>query len=242
MKFRKDAAVMVGAGLVVAAAAFAGAQPRSAGPHAPEAAPVTATFVSSPDDKMPPGTPTEAAARELLRLLPRAEARLGQEPYEQARFGTSWADPDKNGCDGRQDALTRWMGHDPTKAPCMASGDISDPYTGRTLNVPEDIHLDHVVPLREAWRAGADRWSTDKRLAFANDPGNLIPTSGSANLSKADKPADQWLPPSQTYWCEYARVYVFTKSAYSLTVTRPEAHALGVALDTCAVSAMTTAP
>ena len=40
-----------------------------------------------------------------------------------------------------------------------------------TLNSASDVDIDHVVPLAEAWRSGADSWTTDRRRAFANDLG-----------------------------------------------------------------------
>lgn len=217
-----------------------GAEPPSSG-HMVEisASPLSPSFVSSPDDHVPPGTPGAQEARELLRTLPRAEPRLDQKPYQRELFGPDWADPDKNGCNGREDALGGWAGIDRARGACASSGSFRDPYTGRWLTVPMGIDVDHVVPLKEAWRAGADRWSAGKRLAFANDPGHLIPVSIAANRSKGDKTPDRWMPTDPTYWCEYARVYIAAKSAYSLTVTAPEAHALGVGLDTCAPSAVT---
>jgi len=43
-------------------------------------------------------------------------------------------------------------------------------------NVPMDIialsreaDIDHIVPLKEAWEAGAHAWTADRRKEFAND-------------------------------------------------------------------------
>lgn len=204
-------------------------------------APMAPPFVASPDDQVPPTTPGVEQARALLQLLPRAEARVGQEPFREEAFGRPWADPDRNGCDSRQDAFKAWLGSSTATASCKVSGIAWDPYTGRSLAIPDEAVLDLVVSLRQAWRSGADRWSADKRIAFANDPGNLVPTTEASVVGKAGDGADGWMPPQASYWCEYARSYVGTKSAYSLTVTRDEAQALETALSTCGPSTISTA-
>ncbi|MEU0845720.1 DUF1524 domain-containing protein [Streptomyces sp. NPDC005962] len=38
-----------------------------------------------------------------------------------------------------------------------------------TADAAAQFDVDHVVPLKEAWRSGAAEWSTQDRRAFAND-------------------------------------------------------------------------
>lgn len=188
------------------------------------------------DDPVPPGTPSPEAAWELLEQLPRAELDPDLPPYVRGEFGSPWSDTDRNGCNNRQDALALWLKAAIAHGACSVHGSISDPYTGRELAVPGEIDLDHVVPLKEAWRSGASRWSPELRVAFATDLRHLIPTSATANRSKADKPPHRWMPPARTYWCEYAAVYIGAKAHtdYRLSVTDAEAEVLATALGTCA--------
>lgn len=57
--------------------------------------------------------------------------------------------------------------------------------------------IDHVVPLSEAWKSGANEWTTAERRAFANDLTNpqLIAVTDSVNQSKSDKTPADWKPP-----------------------------------------------
>jgi len=51
------------------------------------------------------------------------------------------------------------------------------PTGGTTIRVPLRVDIDHVVPLGNAWRSGARRWTEARRRAFANDPRNLMPSA-----------------------------------------------------------------
>ena len=42
-------------------------------------------------------------------------------------------------------------------------------YDGATWTNPQDVDIDHLVALKEAWDSGARSWSARDRLAFAND-------------------------------------------------------------------------
>jgi hypothetical protein len=62
-----------------------------------------------------------------------------------------------------------------------------------------------ICPTREQpWLThghGGDRLTDDRKRMFANDPGNLLATSASADRSKGAKGPDQWLP--SFGHCEY---------------------------------------
>lgn len=207
-------------------------------PDAASPTPVVTTVAALPveeaqDDRVPQGTLGVVAARSALRTLVRAAQPAPVPPYDRAAFGHSWTDPDRNGCDGRQDALAEWLAQPVARGSCVVSGELIDPYTGARVSVPQQVDIDHVVPLKEAWRSGASAWTPERRLVFANDLRHLIPSLNSANRQKADKSPEKWMP-QRAYWCSYARVYVGTKSWYGLTVTAPEAQVLEAALNTCA--------
>lgn len=135
-------------------------------------------------------------------------------------------------CDTREVVLRR-DGHDVVNdSECRAtSGSWYSPYDNKTLTSASMVDIDHMVPLANAWRSGADTWDTAKRRAFANDLTNsqLIAVSASSNRAKGDQSPDQWKPPRATY----ARAWTHVKQIYALSVTPAEHDALIEMLDTC---------
>ena len=65
-------------------------------------------------------------------------------------------------------------------------------YDGLTFASRGKLDIDHVVPLANAWRAGAKKWSDDRRRAFANDldDSQLIAVSAKSNRCKGDQGPD----------------------------------------------------
>ena len=82
----------------------------------------------------------------------------------------------------------------------VATGVLNDPYTGETIafqrgqGTSNAVQIDHVVAVGEAYESGADYWTKEQRVAYANDPYVLLAVKGSANASKSDKDAAHWLP------------------------------------------------
>ncbi|WP_025252633.1 HNH endonuclease family protein [Corynebacterium vitaeruminis] len=191
-------------------------------------------------------TASEDAAR-LDRLAVQAYDPAAP-AYDRSQFGQAWSDDvsvegGHNGCDTRNDILARdltGVTFKPGTRNCVVlSGHLSDPYTGQELDfqrgqgTSELVQIDHVVPLADAWYAGASQWSVDKRQDFANDPSNLQATTKEANQAKKAKTADEWLPSNQAYECTYARRIIAVKDGYGLAVTQGEKQALRDALATC---------
>lgn len=147
----------------------------------------------------------------------------------------TWKDIDGDGCDARRQALVA-ASATPARvgARCaVIEGSWTSAYDGVTTTDPADIQIDHVVPLANAWRSGADAWTTDQRTRFANDQGELWAVSASSNQSKGDRGPDQWRPPREEVWCEYARRWTAVKVRWRLTATSAERDALGQMLETC---------
>jgi len=159
--------------------------------------------------------------------------------YDRARFGTPWADVDRNGCDTRNDVLRRDLTDvrlDSDGCTVLA-GHLVDPYTGDEIHFrrgagSSDVQVDHVVALADAWASGADTWDARTRQVFANDPANLLAVAGDANQDKGAADAADWLP-QHGYVCVYALRQVRVKAAYGLRVTPDEHAALGSALAGC---------
>ncbi len=106
-------------------------------------------------------------------------------------------------------------------------------YTGKTFTKVSDLDIDHIVPLAHAHRHGAENWTKEQRKIFANDFGNLVAVSDSANRSKSDKAPDEWLPPLKSYWCEYGKRWERVKDKYRLWYSKRERITLNHLTETC---------
>ncbi|WP_206185048.1 HNH endonuclease family protein [Thermoactinospora rubra] len=163
-------------------------------------------------------------ARTLIHRLP--TRRMGPKTgYTRRHYGKNWTDAApgvpyaRNGCRTRDDLLTR-DGTDLRKNGCHVTAlHLDDPYTGRRLTRPSDIQVDHVIPLSYAWRMGARHWPKPKRLAFAQDPLNLLPVHGEANEAKDGSGPAAWLPPQRRIRCSYAVRWAQVALKYDLPVT-----------------------
>ncbi|MBX7555386.1 HNH endonuclease family protein [Streptomyces sp. tea 10] len=139
-------------------------------------------------------------------------------------------------CDTREVVLKR-DGKDVVQdQQCRAvSGSWVSAYDGRTFTAAGQLDIDHMVPLANAWRSGADEWDTTLRRKFANDliEPQLIAVSASSNRQKGDQSPDQWAPPLHSYWCTYSRAWTHVKYTYHLNITEAEKNKLNEMLDTC---------
>ncbi|MFD4659636.1 DUF1524 domain-containing protein [Kitasatospora sp. NPDC058444] len=181
-----------------------------------------------------PEPPPVYTARDELADLPVSEPH-SMDGYSRAKF-PHWA-LQYGTCDTREVVLER-DGQDVAQDDqCHAvSGVWTSPYDGKTFTNSKDLDVDHLVPLANAWRSGADLWDTKTRKAFANDlvDPQLVAVSAASNRAKADKGPEAWRPPLRSYWCTYSRAWVHMKSLYHLNVTASEQQALADMLDTCA--------
>jgi hypothetical protein len=77
------------------------------------------------------------------------------------------------------------------------AGTWTSPYDGKAFTDSKLLDIEHMVPLANAWRSGADLWDTSTRKAFANDLAHsqLVAVSAASNRSKGDQSPDQWKPP-----------------------------------------------
>src|SRR5690606_7381401 len=106
-------------------------------------------------------------------------------------FGNGWKDPDRNGCDARNDILQRDLVEARLDGPCtVRSGVLLDPYTGARIDfvrgerTSQAVQIDHVVALSDAWQKGAQGLTAEQRIALANDPLNLLAVDGAVNSRK----------------------------------------------------------
>jgi hypothetical protein len=154
--------------------------------------------------------------------------------YSRDKF-PHWRRVDEN-CDVRDAVLKRdGTGVEATATCKITKGTWKSAYDGKTFTEPQGIDIDHMVPLANAWRSGADKWTDEQRTEFANDltRPQLMAVSAASNRSKGDQDPSQWKPPQQSFWCEYARRWITVKSFWGLTVTEREKSTLREMLGKC---------
>jgi hypothetical protein len=200
------------------------------------------------------GTPAAAptvtvslTASEVLGRLPIADW-APETGYNRDAFGQRWSDDidvdgGHNGCDQRSDTLRRDLQDiviKPRTQGCVpAAGTLQDPYTGaviafaRGADTSAEVQIDHVVALSNAWRTGAQQWTTQRRQDFAGDPLELLAVDGPTNQAKSDDDASEWLPPRGEFRCPYVARQIAVKARYGLWVTHAEAAAMSAVLSGC---------
>jgi hypothetical protein len=178
-------------------------------------------------------------AYEKLESLP-IKGRAPKTGYSRDQFSAGWADV--GGCDTRNYILKRDMTEVITKSATdctVESGSLNDPYTGKVIKftrgvgTSDDVQIDHVVAVSDAWQKGAQQIDVSERAQFYNDPLNLLAVDGPANQQKSDSDAASWLPPNKDYRCRYVARQVAVKIKYKLWVTHAEHDAIKNVLSSC---------
>ena len=184
--------------------------------------------------------PTTDKGNDTLSMLESlaVKGRAPKTGYEREQFGDGW--DSYLGCDTRNRILRRDLKNPVVNFECkVVSGVLHDPYGGKTVSfvrgeaTSDDVQIDHVVALSNAWQTGAQQLSYTQRVMFANDPLNLLAVDGTLNQQKADGDAATWLPPNKPFRCEYVRRQVLVKRNYELWVTPAEQEAIRRVLASC---------
>ena len=181
----------------------------------------------------PPNIPSATTARSELAAL-RVAADGSMTGYSRDKF-PHWITI-SGACNTRETVLKRDGTSVVTDSSCAAvSGRWFSPYDGATWTAASDVDIDHIVPLADAWRTGASSWTTAQRQAFANDLSDpqLIAVTDNVNQAKGDQTPATWKPPLTSFWCTYAKMWVHTKSRFSLTINAAEKSALTDMLNRC---------
>lgn len=195
-----------------------------------------------PESQKPPVEPqfiqeVAGSASQALETL-EVKGRASKMGYTRAQFGEDWSEV--NGCDMRNIILARDLRDEMVDNQCrVLRGVLDDPYTGKTIlfergeATSDDVQIDHVVALSDAWQKGAQQLSPDKREQFANDPLELLAVDGPANQQKGDSDAATWLPPRKEFRCQYVARQIAVKQKYAFWVTEAEKQAMQTVLATC---------
>ena len=165
------------------------------------------------------------------------KGRAPKTGYKRTEFGNGWQ---KSGsCTTRELILARDLEHTQIRDCKVYSGTLNDPYTGKRITFlrgPEssdDIQIDHVVALSDAWQKGAQNLDTNLRETLANDPLELIAVDGGANQQKSDGDAASWVPPNKAFRCRYVARQIAVKQKYQLWVTSSEKETIKSILTVC---------
>jgi hypothetical protein len=167
------------------------------------------------------------------------KGRAPKTGYTRDQFGSGWGEIQN--CDLRNYILVRDLRSetvDPREC-IVTSGILVDPYSAKEITFTrgaessDDVQIDHVVALSDAWQKGAQQLTYDQRVALANDPLELLAVDGGLNQAKGDGDAATWLPPNKAYRCEYVARQIAVKKKYSLWVTRSEYDAMTSILKQC---------
>jgi putative cell wall-binding protein len=181
-------------------------------------------LVASPAEAVGGTMPASQMLSQLVTATPSSAT------YDRAYF-QHWIDADSNGCDTRQEVLIAESTTPVVKGSgcTIISGTWVSWYDGATWTDPADVDIDHMVPLAEAWKSGADQWTAAQRMAYANDlelPVALEAVTDNVNQSKSDKDPAAWLPPVAGVHCQYAIDWVQVKYRWNLAVDSSERTAL----------------
>jgi hypothetical protein len=204
----------------------------SSGNPEPSQPPVSnpATQVKPSDSPTPQTSPSDQVTQALAvaEALP-VRGRAPDTDYSREAFGSAWKDVDRNGCDTRNDILQRDFATVILKSGTgnckVIGGTWIDPYSNESYTfaeAPSGAQIDHVVSLKNAWQMGADQWTDQMRVEFANDPLNLRVTIASLNQQKSDSNAASWLPPFKPGRCAFIATQVAVKAKWLLYVTEAE--------------------
>jgi hypothetical protein len=189
----------------------------------------------------PVAAPQNASGAAVDKLETLAvKGRAPKTGYSRDQFSAGWADI--GGCDMRNYILKRDMTDVVAKSETdctVESGTLSDPYTGKTIKftrgagTSDDVQIDHVVAVSDAWQKGAQALDVSTRAQFYNDPLNLLAVDGPTNTKKSDGDAATWLPPNKDYRCRYVARQIAVKAKYTLWITQAEHDAMKNVLATC---------
>ncbi|MER7204906.1 hypothetical protein CG723_04760 [Streptomyces sp. CB01635] len=192
------------------------------------------TLLNGPAAQAAPPTPVSGAtARTYLSELT-VKAEGSSDGYSRDLF-PHWI-TQSGACNTREVVLKRDGTNVSQDSSCAAtSGSWYSEYDGATWSAAADVDIDHIVPLSEAWKSGANAWTTAQRQGFANDltRPQLIAVTDNVNQSKGDQDPAKWMPSRTAYKCTYVRMWVQVKHYYNLSVDSAEKSALTSYLSGC---------
>ena len=173
----------------------------------------------------------------VARLLDGLEIAPEHRSGNQRDLFPHWSDEDGDGCDTRREVLIRDARSDLLFSDfdnCrIGSGVWYSPYDDVWWEgSPAGLHIDHLVPLQEAWDSGAHAWDASRRQTYANDLSGLVIATVAANKEKGGDDPHRWMPANPNHHCPYLAGWIAVKARWSLSVDPQEAQFLRHQLQT----------
>ena len=216
---------------------------------------------ATPESTVATATPTPASSTEPATSIPTqqttTDAPLSAErpvatlaisvapiPTDIAEYSRSqwnhWTDEDGDCQDARQETLISEsliaVTFESERQCRVETGRWYGAFAGIYVDDPGDLDIDHLVPLKNAHDSGGWAWDPTRKEQYANylgDADHLIAVTKGANRSKGAKGPEDWRPPDEGYWCQYATDWTEVKMEWGLSMTQKEVEAVIEMLDTC---------
>ena len=170
-----------------------------------------------------------------------AEIPAGIPEYDRGEW-RHWVDEDGDCQDARQEVLIaeslEQVTYETDRQCRVESGRWWAPYLEHHLGNPGHIDVDHHVPLKNAHLSGGWRWDAEMKEDYANyleDDAHLVAISARHNRSKGARGPEEWAPPDNSLWCNYALDWTEIKQKWDLTMTPVESEIVMDMLGTCEV-------
>ncbi len=213
------------------------------GTATPAPKPTTTLTTLLPTSTRAPATPAPEPTRTPIEtttlIITVAEIPAGIPEYDRGQW-KHWVDQDGDCQDARQEVLIaeslEQVTYETDRQCRVEWGRWWAPYLEHHLGNPGHIDVDHTVPLKNAHLSGGWKWDAATREQYANflgEENHLVAISARHNRSKGARGPEEWAPPDNALWCQYALDWTEIKELWGLTMTPVESAIVMDMLGTC---------
>ena len=190
-----------------------------------------------PTSTTTPAASTPTATTTLIITVAEIPADLPEYDRDEWKH---WTDEDGDCQDARQEVLIAEslepVTYETDRQCRVEAGRWWAPHLGHHLGNPGHIDVDHHVPLKNAHLSGGWKWDAATREQYANflgEENHLVAISARHNRSKGARGPEEWAPPDNALWCNYALDWTEIKERWNLTMTPVESEIVMDMLGTC---------
>ena len=200
-------------------------------------APTTEPAKETPTPTTVPSTPAPTPTNTLVITVAAIPEDIPDYDRDDWRH---WVDADGDCQDARQEVLIaeslETVTYEDDRKCRVATGRWWAPHLGHHLGNPGHIDVDHHVPLKNAHLSGGWAWTPEEKERYANylgEENHLVAISSRHNRSKGARGPEEWAPPDNGIWCDYALDWAVIKEKWELTMTQRESEIVVDMLGTC---------